>query len=161
MFDVTDYCLSKLKKNGIINIGYCNFNFNINVYFSNFLCGIKKHTYVIINDTISEYDENFIVKINTKNNKIHSTTAIKILYGVYGNTVDVTDICINKLKNLANIITIPYRDQERSSHFTDHIPCVEKSIFIITDGKFYDYGKEYVVRIHLQCNKISISNKEF
>jgi len=156
-FDVTDICLSQLKKNDTINIGYCDFDRN--VYFPNILCGVKKHTYVINNDTINEYDENTTIKINTKNNTISSTPAMKILYGVFGkNTVDITDICVNKLKNLANIITIPYRDQLRSRYFKDHLPGIEKSIFIVTNGELYHYNREYVVRIMLQCNKITINS---
>jgi len=156
MFDVTDFCLSKLKKNDIINIGYCNFNRN--VHFPNFSAGIKKRTFIITNNTKSEYDENTIVKINTTNFTVFSKVAVKILYGVHGNTIDVTDICLNKLKNLADIITIKHRDLERTRHFTDHLHGVEKSIFIITDGILYSYDKEYVVRIHLQCNKINITS---
>jgi hypothetical protein len=156
MFDVTDYCLSKLKNNDTINIGFCDFSRN--VYFPNLSAGIKKYTYVITNDTVNEYDENTIVKINTKDYSVDTKAAIKILYGIYGNTLDISDICVNKLKNAADIITIQYRDQERSIHFTDHLPGIEKSIFIITNGMLYSYDKEYVVRIHLQCNKISITS---
>jgi len=156
IFDVTDYCLSKLKNNDTINIGFCDFSRN--VYLPNFSAGIKKHTYVITNDVVNKYDENAIVKINTKNHTIFSSAAIKILYGIYGNTIDVTDICLNKLKNLAYIITIKHQEPDRTRHFTDHLPGIEKSIFIITNGMLYSYGKEYVVRIHLQCNKINITS---
>ena len=43
---------------------------------------------------------------------------MKIYYGIIDNSIDVTNICIEKLLN-DNIIEIPDGDVNRSNYFTD------------------------------------------
>lgn len=51
---------------------------------------------------------------------------MKIYYGIIDNKIDVTDICLLKLKNNNNIVTIPNGDHNRASHFTDPLVNIHK-----------------------------------
>ena len=50
---------------------------------------------------------------------------MKISYGTRKVSIDVTDICLLKLKN-NNIITIPRGDGNRANYFTDPLHGVHK-----------------------------------
>jgi hypothetical protein len=53
-----------------------------------------------------------------------------IKYGVRYNNIDITTICFEKLC-INNVITIPSGEDNRSKYFTDPLPGILKSIFII------------------------------
>jgi len=152
--DVTDICFSQLKNNSIITIP--DGEFNRSAYFTEVFIGKEKSIFIIIDGVIYEYDKNYTVKINTVNNYICSELKLRILYGISGNTIDVTDICLSKLKGYDNVVTIPCGDFNRKLYFMDHLPGVKKSIFILNNQIIREYGPQYVVRIQLPDNTIKI-----
>ena len=79
---------------------------------------------------------------------------MKILYGNHERNIDVTEICLNKLvKN--NKIYIPYSDNARALYFTDILPGVYKSIFLLIDDKKFEVSKANII-INLDNKKIEI-----
>ena len=80
-----------------------------------------------------------------------------ILYGIPGNKRNVTNICLTKLKN-DNMIVIPNCDFKRCDIFGDHIPYVEKKIFVIIGKKEYTYDKSYTIKINLSNMTIITNN---
>jgi len=60
-----------------------------------------------------------------------STSTPTILYGITGNTIDVTDVAIANCVT-DNTLLIPSGDHERAAIFTDPIYGTLKSIFINT-----------------------------
>jgi FkbM family methyltransferase len=89
--DVTDICLSKLMHNNIIIIPSGDGNRSNN--FTDPLVGIHKNIIVLINDTLTEYDEYQLLNINVKEEKV---TAFK--------ESDVND----KLNNIHSKLNIKY-----------------------------------------------------
>jgi len=77
-----------------------------------------------------------------------------ILYGIENNTIDVSDICLAKLK-VNDIITIPAGDIARAHHFTDPICGILKSIFIMHNGNFMSYGYDKMIKINTITNEIT------
>uniref|UniRef100_A0A6C0D7M7 Uncharacterized protein n=1 Tax=viral metagenome TaxID=1070528 RepID=A0A6C0D7M7_9ZZZZ len=59
---------------------------------------------------------------------------MKIFYGYLENTIDVTEICYEKMKNDDNII-IPAGDENRCVYFSDPLFGVLKCIYIL-DSNF-------------------------
>ena len=76
---------------------------------------------------------------------------MKILYGVFNNNIDVTDICLTKLLH-NNVITIPSGDNNRSRHFTDPVHYVLKKIFIVDD---ITTSYDHTYTICIENNKVS------
>ena len=58
---------------------------------------------------------------------------MKIEYGIFNNTIDVTNICKSQLLD-NNIITIPSGDHNRTKYFTDPLPGILKSVFVSCDN---------------------------
>jgi len=83
---------------------------------------------------------------------------MKILYGIWENLIDVTDICTQKLKN-NNIITIPYGDENRASFFTDPLFGVIKQVIIENDGIITEYDIFTQIKINTLNNEIFITNE--
>jgi FkbM family methyltransferase len=83
---------------------------------------------------------------------------MKIFYGIRGNGIDVTDICLSKLTN-NNIITIPQGDLNRGNHFTDPLYGVLKSLFILNDDKLTAYDALCTIKINLLNNKVTSINE--
>ena len=79
------------------------------------------------------------------NNKIFCT--YMLFYGIDGNKKDVTEICFNQLMR-DNIITIPNCDHARSAIFGDHVPGIEKKIFVIIEETEYEYDMHNTVKIN-------------
>jgi hypothetical protein len=79
---------------------------------------------------------------------------LQILYGVNGNTIDVTNICLSTM-NSNNIITIPYDDYERIAYFSDPAPNTDKYVFIIVDSILYKYSSNYFIEINTKDNIIT------
>ena len=84
---------------------------------------------------------------------------MKITYGILTDNIDVTQICIKRLKK-QNIINIPPLDHARTAYFSDPLPNVLKTIFITTDGNnvtTYDHMKEIYIdtitnQVYTQAN---------
>lgn len=74
--------------------------------------------------------------------------AITILYGIKGNTRDVTDICRRRLIN-NNIMTIPAGDINRAYYFGDHLVGIVKSIYIILNGNESEYDIYHILKINI------------
>jgi FkbM family methyltransferase len=74
--------------------------------------------------------------------------SIAVFYGIFDNHRNVTDICLNQL-TINNIITIPNGDYNRANFFTDHLPGIEKKIFITMNNNGYEYDQTYIVKINL------------
>jgi FkbM family methyltransferase len=83
---------------------------------------------------------------------------MKILYGLYDNNIDVTEICLTKLM-MQNIIIIPHGDLNRAHFFTDPIYGVEKKIIIILDNNITEYEQFYTIKINLTNNTIHTINE--
>jgi FkbM family methyltransferase len=79
---------------------------------------------------------------------------IKILYGIKENREDVTSICLSKLTH-NNIIQIPNNDHRRAYFFNDHLPNIEKTIFIIKNNVEYEYNQTYNIQINLNDYRIT------
>ena len=79
---------------------------------------------------------------------------MKITYGITNNTIDVTDICIEKLtKN--NIITIPQGASNRTQYFTDPLYGVHKFIFIENNDIINEYNEFIQIKINIIDNTIT------
>ena len=78
---------------------------------------------------------------------------MKIYYGIESNSIDVTDICKDKLtKN--NIITIPKGDDNRAYHFTDPLDGIKKKIIISINNILTDYDDSLTIKINVSNNTI-------
>ena len=83
-----------------------------------------------------------------------------ILYGILTLNTDVTQICLNQLTH-HNKICIPQGDNNRSYIFTDHLPGVEKKIFIIINNNIFEYDQSFTIIINLIDYTINtIKNKK-
>ena len=80
-----------------------------------------------------------------------------IKYGTEDNCIDVTEICLEKLRFKNNII-IPVRDYNRANYFSDPAIGVLKKIFIINDGIITEYNELFRIIINLLDNSISTVN---
>lgn len=79
---------------------------------------------------------------------------MKILYGIFGNTIDVTDICLSKLtKN--NVVTIPMGDKNRANYFSDPLYGILKKIFILNGDNITKYDHTMQIMINLLDNTIT------
>jgi FkbM family methyltransferase len=83
---------------------------------------------------------------------------MKILYGILDNSIDVTDICIEKL-NQNNIITIPYGDENRASVFTDPLFGIVKQVIIENDGIITEYDIFTQIKINTLNNQVTVTNE--
>lgn len=79
---------------------------------------------------------------------------MKIFYGIYGCSIEVTEICLSKLTN-NNIITIPSGDINRANYFSDPLPGVVKKIIINLDEDILEYGDRCIVKIDIVTHTIS------
>lgn len=88
---------------------------------------------------------------------IITQTARSINYGLIDNTIDVTSICYEKLR-YGNNIVIPALDNVRAIYFSDPIPNVLKSIFIIDEnGEKTEYDSTYTIFIDVSTNLVTTS----
>lgn len=80
---------------------------------------------------------------------------MRIKYGTPDVNLDVTNICLNKLLNARNIITIPSGDFNRAHYFTDPVYGTLKQIFITFDDATtieYDHNKD--IHVNILTNEI-------
>lgn len=81
---------------------------------------------------------------------------MKIKYGIENNNIDVTKICLSKLKN-KNIIEIPLN---KNNIFTDPCPNILKKIFVITKNKTQQFCESDVINIDTKTKDICVANKK-
>ena len=83
---------------------------------------------------------------------------MKVFYGIRGNGIDVTDICLSKLtKN--NIITIPSGDVYRAYLFSDPLYGVLKQVFILNGDKLTAYDDLCTIKINLLNNTVTTTSE--
>ncbi len=82
---------------------------------------------------------------------------MKIFYGISDNSIDVTNICIEKLK-VNNSIIIPYGDVTRANYFSDPLFGVHKKIIINNNDIITEYDEYVEIIINLLDNTITIGN---
>lgn len=80
-----------------------------------------------------------------------------ILYGIPGSKKNVTMTCLTRLTH-DNIMTIPDCDFKRPGIFGDHLPGIEKKIYVILGETEYTYDKSYTVKINLLDATIVTNN---
>jgi len=87
---------------------------------------------------------------------------MKILYGAIETWIDVSDICLQKLKR-GDTIVIPFGDIVRASIFTDPCVGVHKKIVVITDDTDHlnsdgvsrnEFDAGYTIRINVATGTI-------
>jgi FkbM family methyltransferase len=83
---------------------------------------------------------------------------MKILYGILDNSIDVTDICIEKLKQ-NNIITIPCGDENRARFFTDPLFGILKQVIIENEGIITEYDIFTQIKINTLNNQVTVTNE--
>ena len=83
---------------------------------------------------------------------------MKITYGILTDNIDVTQICIKRLKK-QNIINIPSADYARAAYFSDPLFNVLKSVFITVNNNTveYDHTKDIYIdtstdQVYTQAN---------
>jgi FkbM family methyltransferase len=82
---------------------------------------------------------------------------MKIFYGIENCIIDVTGICLSKLKNDI-IITIPSGDNNRTHYFTDPLYGVLKKIFITINETTTSYNDNVEIYINTNTYEITINN---
>ena len=156
--DVTSICIEKLCVDNIITIP--SQDGNRTPFFGDPLFGTLKSIFIINGDSVTEYDSTKEVVINIQNeillntnkhilsqNPVNNYTVVT--YGLKYDNIDVTDICIEKLR-VDNIITIPSQDGNRTPFFGDPLFGTLKSIFIINGDSVTEYDSTKEVIIDLQ-----------
>jgi FkbM family methyltransferase len=83
---------------------------------------------------------------------------MKIYYGTEQIKIEITELCINKLKR-NNKIIIPAGDRERANYFSDPVPGVVKKVFIERFGNEEEYDFFYRLIINLEDNSIEVINE--
>jgi FkbM family methyltransferase len=86
---------------------------------------------------------------------------MRIFYGItLENSIDVTDICLSKLKT-NNIINIPSGDNNRAYYFTDPLYGIEKKILIVNNIEITEYDIFKQIQINtIDDTTIVIDKKE-
>jgi FkbM family methyltransferase len=150
--DVTQICYSKLLKNCIIEIPYSN---KLRKKIFSKSNDYKEHTIFIKVETnkMLEYNENYIIQINSLDNKIRTIhISFSIYYGTSNNMTDITEICLTKLKE-NNIIKIPNNEIKRRQLFNLNVNNFKK-IFIKMNNKTFEFNNNYIVNINLITKNI-------
>ena len=76
---------------------------------------------------------------------------MRIKYGNNFKSIDITYICLQKLK-ISNTIIIPKGDNIRAKYFTDPLPGIHKKIIIENDGNTIEYDENKLVKINVLHN---------
>jgi len=79
---------------------------------------------------------------------------MRIYYGTFTNSIDVTDICLSKLLT-NNVITIPFSDSNRARYFSDPLVGIHKSVIININDELSEYDEYQIVKINLDTYTIS------
>ena len=83
---------------------------------------------------------------------------MKIFYGITDHSIDVTDICLEKLTN-NNIITIPCGDSNRAGYFTDPLFGILKKVIISLNDNLTEYDEFITIKINIINNTITTINE--
>jgi FkbM family methyltransferase len=78
-----------------------------------------------------------------------------IYYGIKNNYIDVTSICMEKMRN-GDIITIPENDSTRATYFTDPLFNVHKFIIIDNNGDITEYDEYTKITINIVTKDIIV-----
>ena len=78
---------------------------------------------------------------------------MKVLYGINGNTIDVTSICYSTLLH-NDIITIPSNDFTRANYFTDPLLGIQKKVYIMVNNNVLEYDYQHTITINIVTNNI-------
>ena len=152
MIDITQICYTKLIKNAIIEIPYSN-KLRKNLFSKSI--NNKEHNIFINVETnkMLEYNENYIIQINSLDNTIRTINiSFIIYYGTSNNMINITEICITKLKK-KNIIQIPSNENKRKQLFNLNNNKVNK-VFIKMDDKMYEFSNNYIINLNLITKNI-------
>lgn len=84
---------------------------------------------------------------------------MKILYGTINSNIEVTEVCKNNLME-NNTIIIPASEIHRNFFFTDPLPGVIKNVYIILDGRFYEFGNDVVVKINFDSQWVQTLSRD-
>ena len=76
-----------------------------------------------------------------------------IKYGTFDKNIDVTNICLTKLKWKNEIIIIPSDDILRNYYFTDPVPEEQSNKIILIDNFYYD---NVMIKINLLNSEITV-----
>jgi FkbM family methyltransferase len=79
---------------------------------------------------------------------------MKIFYGTKFRNIDITEICFSQLMH-NNIITIPHGDCNRGNIFTDPLPGVLKTVFIVHENDTTEYSDAFTIKINTLDNVIT------
>ena len=82
---------------------------------------------------------------------------MNIYYGIKNNCIDVTNFCMENLKN-GDIIRIPENDHSRSKYFTDPLYNIHKFIIINNNGNITEYDEYKELNINVVTGKVTIEN---
>lgn len=82
---------------------------------------------------------------------------MKIEYGINTKKIDVTSICLSKLKK-GSIITIPIGDHNRAQYFGDPIRNVVKKVFIEIDDIVNEYDQFKQISLNILDNTIEVDD---
>ena len=158
IIDVTYACMNMLKCDDIITIP--SGDANRASYFTDPLPGVDKKIFMVVNGLMTEYDESLNIKINLTDNTTITTTnePIQIYYGVANTRIDVTNACMNMLKD-GNTIAIPSGDENRAFYFTDPVPGVHKKIFIVVNDETTEYDEFTSVKINTNDNTLNVDKR--
>lgn len=80
---------------------------------------------------------------------------MNIYYGIKNNCINVTSICMKKMRN-GDIITIPNGDITRTNYFTDPLKYVHKFIIIDNNGDITEYDEHKIVTINIVNKEIIV-----
>lgn len=82
---------------------------------------------------------------------------MKIKYGISGNNIDVTNICLTSPRLFHNnIITIPSGDENRAHYFTDPVFRIVKQIFIESNCSEICFDQYHCIKINIQNNTVDV-----
>jgi FkbM family methyltransferase len=86
---------------------------------------------------------------------------MRVFYGILENMIDITDIC-NTTLNIDNVITIPKGDADRAKYFTDPLPGVLKTVYVLTNEntQLTSYDHTCYITIDLQTLSVSASERD-
>jgi len=156
--DVTDICLKQLTRNNIVTIPHDDHARA--AIFGDHVLGVEKKIFVVIENIEHMYDIHHTIKINLDDLTIETfiyKPMLFIFYGIVGNKRNVTEKCMNQLKN-GDIITIPNDNHTRDVIFGDHVPGFEKKIFVVIEkeDEYKSYTFDSIHKISINVPELTI-----
>ena len=146
---------------------------NISQFYTDHLLSNLQFFYKHVTNEKFFIDMNLYIDLLKKNNLVINESLIKtyklveqeykcgifIKYGIINKNIDVTSICNTKLK-CNNLITIPASDLSRTKYFTDPLPNILKSIFIIDKNGLTEYDHTKTIYINTYTNIVSLDDED-